>query len=196
MNLLSGDQKGNPAPSVPANGWACRESIGRIHSEVFPSGPDATYASCLPSGEIANPDGAPESVKLELGAGWIEERITCLLSGAWFQYRTPKTIAAAKEASASAIQYRSRLIIRVGTDADICACDTPSAIHRSSPGKSDAVCHRCSNSFARHRRITWSSAGGVIGLMELIGAGSFSRIADATLNWLLPSNAFLPVNIS
>src|SRR5262250_847707 len=62
--------------------------------------------------------------------------------------------------------------------------------------KSRAVCQRSSGSLARHRRIACSSAGGVIGLIELIGASSFSRIADATLNWLFPANAFFPVTIS
>jgi hypothetical protein len=35
-----------------------------------------------------------------------------------------------------------------------------------------------------------------MGLMLLIGAGSFSRIAEATLSWLFPGKAHCPVNIS
>jgi hypothetical protein len=39
-------------------------------------------------------------------------------------------------------------------------------------------------------------SGGIIGFTELIGAGSFSKIADATLSCVFPSIAFFPVSIS
>src|SRR6266403_502043 len=58
------------------------------------------------------------------------------------------------------------------------ACEPVSPIHCSSL----ALCHLSSGSFARHFLIAWSSAGGVIGFAALIGSGSFSKIADATLN--------------
>src|SRR5713226_3359312 len=67
--------------------------------------------------------------------------------------------------------------------------DEDSAVHFSSLARSLALCHRSSGTFARHFFTAKSSAGGVIGLMVLIGSGSFSRMADATLNWLLPSKA-------
>src|SRR5579884_1198824 len=37
MNLLSGDQKGEAAPSVPCKGCAMGESSGRTHKAVLPS---------------------------------------------------------------------------------------------------------------------------------------------------------------
>jgi hypothetical protein len=42
---------------------------------------------------------------------------------------------------------------------------------------------------ARERRIAPSRAAGIMDLIELIGAGSFSRIAEATVSALLPSKA-------
>src|ERR1700756_3172085 len=57
----------------------------------------------------------------------------------------------------------------------------------SSSARARGDCHRLSGSFARQRRATWSRLRGVRGLMELMGAGSFSRMAEATLSWLLPS---------
>src|SRR6266403_1690798 len=62
------------------------------------------------------------------------------------------------------------------------ACEPVSPIHCSSLARSLALCHLPSGSFARHFLIAWSSAGGVIGFAALIGSGSFSKIADATLN--------------
>src|SRR5262249_22117073 len=54
MALLSGDQKGNVAPSVPESSRAAVPSSGRTHKPVFPLA-DATYAAVLPSGEMARP---------------------------------------------------------------------------------------------------------------------------------------------
>src|SRR5215472_1567720 len=62
---------------------------------------------------------------------------------------------------------------------------TPLALpesHFISSMRSRAVCQRSSRSLAKHRHIAWSNAGGIIGLMLLMGGGSFSRIADATLS--------------
>jgi hypothetical protein len=42
--------------------------------------------------------------------------------------------------------------------------------------------HLSSRSFASQRRIACSSAAGVIGFSAKMGAGSFSKIADATLS--------------
>src|SRR6267143_5324088 len=73
------------------------------------------------------------------------------------------------------------------------ACPALSMIHLSSLARSLALCQRSSGGFARHFLIVWSSAGGVIGFTALIGAGSFSRMAETTLSWLFPSNARCPV---
>ena len=48
---LSGDQKGNVAPSVPASGWAVNPSSERIHKDWFPS------AVCLPCAHQIRPGG-------------------------------------------------------------------------------------------------------------------------------------------
>src|SRR4029077_16146330 len=69
MNRLSGDQKGKPAPSVPARGCACNESRGRTHKSDFPSGLVATYANRPPSGESANPEAVPANTKLDFSIG-------------------------------------------------------------------------------------------------------------------------------
>ena len=50
IKRLSGDQKGNSAPSVPGSNCAVSESIERTHRPVA-----AMNASRLPSGEIAMP---------------------------------------------------------------------------------------------------------------------------------------------
>src|SRR5688500_18886793 len=50
--LLSGDQNGKDAPSVPASGRAASESIGRTHSMRVPVPSRAVNARVRPSGEI------------------------------------------------------------------------------------------------------------------------------------------------
>jgi hypothetical protein len=60
---------------------------------------------------------------------------------------------------------------------------------------SPALCQRLSGSLCRAREITCSSAGEIVTATEETGGGSFSRIAEATLIWDLPSNARLPVTI-
>src|SRR5215471_21260810 len=75
MRRLSGDQKGRPAPSVPASGFACNESIGRTHKRDLPSGVEATYARRRPSGDIANPPAEPASMKLDPSIVLMEARM-------------------------------------------------------------------------------------------------------------------------
>src|SRR5262249_51413426 len=53
MNLLSGDQNGADAPSVPASGCADSPLNGRTHSCTFPSASRAMNARRWPSGDIA-----------------------------------------------------------------------------------------------------------------------------------------------
>jgi hypothetical protein len=77
---------------------------------------------------------------------------------------------------------RSNLLWPAERRPSIPACEAVSPIHLSSLAKSLALCHRSSGSFARHFLTAWSSAGGVIGFTTLIGSGSLSKIADATLN--------------
>jgi hypothetical protein len=51
--LESGDQNGDPAPSVPGKAIALRESSGRTHNRTFPSGSDAANARRRPLGDTA-----------------------------------------------------------------------------------------------------------------------------------------------
>src|SRR2546423_8232316 len=57
IDRLAGDQNGYLAPSVPINGRASAESSDLSHSRGCPS-PEATNASCLPSGESAKDIGS------------------------------------------------------------------------------------------------------------------------------------------
>src|SRR6267142_6383761 len=75
-------------------------------------------------------------------------------------------------------------------------CGPLSMIHLSSSARSLALCHRASGFFVRHFFMVCSSAAGVIGFTVPIGVGSFSNIAEATLNWLFPSKAFFFFNVS
>ena len=49
IDLLSGDENGKIASSVPAKGCAVTESIGRSHSWLFLSSEIAANTTCLPS---------------------------------------------------------------------------------------------------------------------------------------------------
>ena len=49
----SGDQNGDPAPSVPGSDIALRESSERIQRRTFPSGSEATKTTRRPLGERA-----------------------------------------------------------------------------------------------------------------------------------------------
>src|SRR6202162_4968866 len=71
-----------------------------------------------------------------------------------------------------------------------------SVIQFNCVARSLALCQRWSGCLARHFRMVRSSSGGVSGFNTVTASGSLSHIALATLNWLLPSNARLPVTIS
>src|SRR6266545_6531682 len=70
MRRLSGDQKGNVAPSAPVICWPPGAERARTHSAFLPSGPTATKARRIPSGEIAKLYGTNN----ELGGGSSAER--------------------------------------------------------------------------------------------------------------------------
>src|SRR6266700_516799 len=91
----------------------------------------------------------------------------------------------AREANVNRAEYLLRFMPGVAA----LDCEAESAIHFNSIETSRAVCQRSSGSLARQRRRARSSAAGVVGFTALMGAGSFSRMADATLSWLLPGKA-------
>src|SRR5271165_1174911 len=95
---------------------------------------------------------------------------------------TPAASDTKKNVAASSQLARSHLLCPAVTRPASPACEPDSLIHFSSLARSLALCQRSSGSFARHFLTACSSAGGVIGFAALIGSGSFSKIADGTLN--------------
>jgi hypothetical protein len=71
--------------------------------------------------------------------------------------------------------------------------EPPSAIHFSSAATSRADCQRSSGSFARHREMTRSRAGGVSGTSSSMGFGVIASTEAMMLDALLPSKARCPV---
>ncbi len=97
--------------------------------------------------------------------------------------------AAASQAAASRRRRGAREASEGGTS-------PVSRISSSSSARSRALCQRRSASFSIHRRISLSSAGGVIGWRVARESGSELMIAEMSNAWLAPENAFLPVAIS
>ena len=90
MDLLSGDQKGSPAPSVPGSGRGAVASHGRTHSMTFPASSLAVNAICRPSGEMrpALPEMIPPvpasaEPKMVLSGDGIWKRRLCGSRGVW-----------------------------------------------------------------------------------------------------------------
>src|SRR5215469_3301797 len=110
----------------------------------------------------------------DIGAG---KYIVCS-GGLEFRHQTATTISATAKAQALSHANLS-LPFAVAAEGAVPAVDPPlSPTHFSSLARSLAFCHRSSGAFARHFFTAWSSASGVIGLMEQIGVGSFSRMAE------------------
>src|ERR1700757_734509 len=91
--------------------------------------------------------------------------------------------AAASVASDQCPAIRCHLAFFAGLeDSSAPLCALLSAIHLNSLARSPALCHLSSTDFARHFFTTCSRAGGVIGLMLMIGGGSLFWVDAATLN--------------
>src|ERR1043166_9343338 len=191
MNRPSGDQKGASPPSVPLSGSTDAELNGLNHSWVAPWRSARTSNSVFPSGETLG------HLSAFLSGGETTELISkggCRLASRRKATVVAKETIASVAAPPHAIRSRFRPCLTSG--AATLACELPSATHFSSLARSLALCHRSSGLLARHFLIEYSKAGGASGFTVLIGAGSFSRIAEATLSWLFPSNARRPVYIS
>src|SRR6266851_2803990 len=191
MVWLSGDQKGNCAPSVPARGWADSDSSGRTHSWVFPAASTAAKANLLPSGEIAISKGLndpPSGARMLTRVGRTRGELLNIQGTAMPMAASAQTVATAQARLCDNLR-------RLLTGAGMPACEPPSAIHCSCSLTSCAVCQRSSGSFDKQPWTTRSSAGGDIGCTADIGCGSDARIAATMLAWLLPLNARLPVAI-
>ena len=78
----------------------------------------------------------------------------------------------------------------------VCDAERSSRMPWSCSPTSRAVCHRSSGSLARQVRTTRSSAGGLIGESDEIGAGSSFMIDEISEACDAPVNAFRPVAIS
>jgi hypothetical protein len=76
------------------------------------------------------------------------------------------------------------------------AWEPASETQRSCPATSRVDCQRSSGSFSRHFRMTWSSKGGVRGIVAEIGSGWEETMAAIKLVFDLPVNALFPVAIS
>src|SRR5712691_4012058 len=101
--------------------------------------------------------------------------------GVEFRHQVAAAIKASTDSQAMSQAILSFVFPDLPRGAAPAACEPVSLIHFSSLARSLALCQRSSVSFARHFLIAWSSAGGVIVFAALIGSGSFSKIADATL---------------
>ena len=99
--------------------------------------------------------------------------------------------AAVSTAPATAPQRAARRGRRV-RPARVVAPEPASAIHRNSAARSRAVCQRSSGSFARHRRISRSSAAGVCGCSDDSGSGSAATMAAMSDARLSPANGRRP----
>ena len=95
-NLLSGDQKGRVAPSVPASGWAASALSGRTQIRLFPDESVALNARYRPSGEIR---GA--SIVVIPSGFAISKRIRRGGAGARLTKPMPRIAAAVAAAAAS-----------------------------------------------------------------------------------------------
>jgi hypothetical protein len=96
MALLSGDQNGNAAPSVPVIGCAAANPSGRIQSRDVPPS-DATKTSHFPSGDNANDAGSAVP-----GVGTSSRISGALVSGTPRDRVSHPTASAAIAASATA----------------------------------------------------------------------------------------------
>ena len=199
----SGDQKTDVAPSVPATGRASNADRARSKMRVAPAGAVATSASWDPSDERARNVLSGLRAKPEPTGGDTENRT----EGSARLPREPTrrkanatdTTVTARNASATTAPVLVHGKVRIPADALALMTSgvrMPCSIHLSSSTKSRAVCQRASGSFARHLFKTRWSDGGARGCSALIGAGSASKIAAITLDWLFPTNARRPVTIS
>src|SRR3954466_2380835 len=123
--LLSRDQNGNVAFSVPASSMAFNESSGRTQRSLFPS-TLATNASFLPSGETTTgPATSPINSKRAFGGG-LMNALTEIFSDCSRQYAAPARQAAVR---ARATRDHARISLRCRfafTGAGTPACDEPS----------------------------------------------------------------------
>src|SRR5262249_49505949 len=147
-DLLSGDQKGNPAPSVPATSLAAGPSSGRTQSEVFPFAV-ATKATVLPSGDKETPPLLNPNANCAPSGGLISKRyIRCSTAGcrrcATTQPpRAPRTSVATLNAGDS----RARRVFAV-VGSGIPPATASSIQLRASP----IACNLCLRSLVRHLR--------------------------------------------
>src|SRR5579859_407829 len=175
---------------------ACWASSGRSQRFVRPLSSTAEKASVLPSGETTTgPASKPEARKVVCGGGGMYARIES--AGVLARCERKKVMSAAsnKTAEISGSRYwRGFRDAGVGASAEEDAGDCQIAFNCRRTSWADWK--RSSRSFARQEATRKSKAGGIRGLVAVMGSGSFSRMAEATLIWLLPSKARLPMAIS
>src|SRR5258708_24930342 len=177
IHCPSGDQNGCDASSVPCTTDALSSPISYLQiTYLLPWSQYATIATVFPSGDNATSFATARKV--------LEKCLVCGACRASDHHATPPTPSSNNNPPETSQPARDILVLATTDSAAGSVCD--SAIHFSWLAKSLALCQRSSGSFARHFLTSWSSTGGVIGFVALIGSGSFSKIADATFSWLLP----------
>ncbi len=196
MNRLSGDQKGQAAPSVPGSGFAATSSTDRTHRLGLPSLTFAENVTRRPSGETLSPPPALSKSKEALSGGGTARRSVGASAGAppdvaeGRQHRRDKgrggddpgdPLAAppARGHDCRRARERSALGDPLELELDVVrGLETVLGVFGQA-GLDDAVERR-----RRHR------------LDRRDGAGSRSRIAAISEAWLAPEKAFFPVAIS
>src|SRR5690348_10198475 len=191
MDRPSADQNGSCAPSVPVMGCAEGESNGLDHSMLLPCASSTTSSRVLPSGDTFG-----NSTNCVSGGGTTEEMSKGGRKLASRRYPTSRKTTAIMPTAATIQATPGRLLPAVTTGVVTPACAPPSTIQFNSLLRSRALCQRSSGSLAKHFLMTWSKLSGVIDFVVVIDAGSFSKIADATLSCDLPSKALRPVTAS
>src|SRR5437763_15774345 len=106
MDLLSGDQNGLLALSVPASRRELGSSRARSQSAVFPS-TEAVKATARPSGDIAKQLLFGTNSKRPPGGGAMSRRRAAVSDGGRRKYITQPAARAAIRAAAAILQPRS-----------------------------------------------------------------------------------------
>ena len=151
INLLSGDQIGRSAPSVPGSG-ARLEGVERADPDLPP--PVALAASkaiMRPSGETDGRPDVGDAFRIREHEAHRRAEAPALFGPT----RSRSRWRAGRGRAVAAQATRSRdAVAATDTATGMPARDPPSAIHCSSAATSRALCQRSSGSFSMHLRTT------------------------------------------
>src|SRR5262245_45268380 len=194
-HLLSGDQKGQFARSVPGNSFSSPVSSARNQSWILPP-VAALKASHFPSGDTAT------CPKLVFSGGRMEVLKTRESIDGWrLKYDQAKTnaITPSNEAAASnSFSRLSRLVCAGILPARASLnCDPDGVVKASNANpRSLADWNRCPGRFSKHLRTSFSSCGLTFVFVSPSSGGSSLRIAFITSMVETPQKARCPLSIS